>query len=283
MFNRKCGKFHALFFISIVIIFSVSLRSAGGDSQKKNPGTWEKPSNWPATASTARLPFWTYYKTGGIPQHEPVPDDNLGLEWDYPLQAEELFGHKMLDFGGAYCATLRGNESCPWNNRYRGIHRGADFGIETKNLGSKKIPVHLVADGIYDGMRKRSKGDMQFVNGMVFYHFSRNGGEKVYTSIYCHTTPSRALIIGKEYKKGDAIGTIRDPKGLWNAHVHVEIYTRPVYIPKGSSKKSVCGCATDESCDAYVKRNKSISHGCGIFEDDLYLVDPLQFIPKYKQ
>jgi len=217
--------------------------------------------------------------------HDPAGAGDLGLEWQLPLRPDEVGALTVSDLGGAYCPTMEGRERGPWRGRYRRIHRGHDIGVNIKSLKGKKIPVHVVADGIYDGQKTyaHSKPLPLDCKPVVVYHPSKNSGKEVYTSIYCHVDPRPQLKVGQRLKGGDIIGTLEDPKGAWSAHVHLEIYARAVYSSKDSTKRSRCGCKTDTLCDEITRRDKVIPRGCGIFEDDLYLLEPVLFIKKYGQ
>ncbi|GEM_PF-3269859 len=224
-----------------------------------------------------------YYETGKIPQHNPVPEDDLGLEWQLPLRAEDTSYRKIRDIGGAYCPTMAGRKRGPWRSRYRGIHRGHDLGIPLGRLRGRKVPVHVVADGIYGGHRTYTRSDPLCLdcNALVVYHPSVKNDGKVYTSIYCHVKPVPDLKDGQKVRGGDIIGILADPQGAWIAHVHLEIYTRPVYSPKDSTKKKLCECRNNAECDLITRATNSIPRGCGIFEDDLYLIEPVLFIKKH--
>ena len=145
----------------------------------------------------------------------------------------------------------------------------------------RKIPVHAVADGVYDGQRVYTHanplpGDC---SPLIVYHLSHNQDNKIYTSVYCHCEELPGLKPGTRVKAGDVIGTVEDPKGMWDAHVHLELYTRPVYSSKDSTKLSRCGCKGDADCDVKTRKNNyEIPRGCGIFEDDLYIMDAVLFI-----
>ena len=76
----------------------------------------------------------------------------------------------------------------------------------------------------------------------------------------------------------DSVQPATQIEGKWGAHVHLEIYTRQVYSSKDSTKFSRCGCKNNSNCDAVVKNTGKIPRGCGLFEDDAYLVEPLEFI-----
>ena len=237
----------------------------------------------PALPEPARNPYWAFYETASIPTHDPVPSDGMGLKWEMPLRTDELPGRKIVDLGGVFCPTMEGRVKGPWANRYRGIHRGHDIGTILNRLGDRKIPVHVIADGVYDGQRTYPNPEHQPLEckPLVVYHSSQIGGGKVYTSLYCHVDPLPGLKVGQKLNRGDIIGTIEDPKGAWNAHVHIEIYERKVYSSKDSTKRDRCGCLTDEKCDEQTRRDKEIPRGCGIFDDDLYLIEPVLFIQHF--
>jgi murein DD-endopeptidase MepM/ murein hydrolase activator NlpD len=243
-------------------------------------GKWTRPRNWPATPESARKPYKEYYDSGQVPKHDPADAPDLGLKWHLPVQAEDLMGQEVKDLGGAYCPTLMGREHGGWSHRYRGIHRGHDIGVSRNELGGRMIPVRLIADGVYDGMRiySHAEAPSKALKALVFYHFAADGSKRIYTSIYCHVDPELDLKAGQRLKGGEIIGTLEDPEGLWDAHVHLELYTRPVYSSKHSTKHSLCGCQSDSDCDDKTRSEKQIPKGCGIFEDDLYLMEPLLFI-----
>lgn len=253
-----------------------------------NPGAlseqiWNKPANWPATPENDRKPYSAFYEAGDLPAHSPSDADDLGLEWETPLRASELAGLKASDFGGVYCPTLEGRKRGGFKGRYRGIHRGHDIGVSSSRLGNKKIPVHVIADGVYDGQRTYTHADAlpNDCKPLVVYHFNiKRNLVPPFTSIYCHVDPLPNLQPGQRLKKGDVIGHLEDPKGAWSAHVHLELYSRPVYSSKDSTKFDRCGCPSDSSCDNKTKTKNEIPRGCGIFEDDLYILEPVEFIKK---
>lgn len=240
-----------------------------------------KPS-WYPSEEGSRKPFELYYQTGIIPSHSPYQSDDLGLKWELPLRSNEVPEGKIIDLGGAFCPTLIGHQNGGWRERYLGIHRGHDLGISRSRLKGRKIPVHVISDGIYDGQRTYNIDEHLTLEcrPLVVYHLPNNSSNKIYTSIYCHVDPNPELKIGQKLKAGDIIGTLEYPKGGWNAHVHLELYTRPVYFSKDSTKRSRCGCSSDSDCDLKTKIRKAILRGCGIFEDDLYLLEPILFINK---
>jgi murein DD-endopeptidase MepM/ murein hydrolase activator NlpD len=248
-------------------------------------GKWTRPRGWPATPESARKPCKEYYDSGQVPRHDPADVPDLGLKWQLPVRADDLMGQELKDLGGAYCPTLKGREDGGWSHRYRGIHRGHDLGVSRNELGGRMIPVRVIADGVYDGMRIYSHAEdlPKYRKALVVYHFATDGSGGVYTSIYCHVDPELDLKAGQRLKGGEIIGTLEDPDGLWDAHVHLELYTRPVYSSKDSTKHSLCGCQSDSDCDAKTRTNKRIPKGCGIFEDDLYLMEPVLFITGRKQ
>ena len=266
----KYTKLITFIFIGCMIyLFSVTTRSDGGA----------------VSENSSRTPCWGYYNTGKLPQHDPAVADDFGLEWQLPLQREKVGALKITDLGPAYCPTMTGRKRGPWRHRYKGIHRGHDLGVPIKRLKERKIKVQVVADGIYDGQRTHPhpKSLPKDCRPLVVYHSPPGGGDSVYTSVYCHVDPLPELKAGQQLKGGDVIGTLEDPEGSWNAHVHLEIYTRRAYSSKDSTKRTRCACRSDSSCDAKTKRDKSIPRGCGIFEDDLYLLEPVLFIKRNKK
>jgi murein DD-endopeptidase MepM/ murein hydrolase activator NlpD len=243
-------------------------------------GMWSKPADWPATEATTRKPSPDYYAHKALKQHDPTAAPSLGLTWQLPVRAEEFAPDKLQDLGGVYVPTLKGRENGGWDMRYAGIHRGHDLGMSKSKLGGRKIPVHAVADGVYDGQRTYEHagalaGDCK---PMVVYHFASDGSDAVYTSIYCHVNPDPNLKVGQRVKGGDVIATVEDPNGLWGAHNHLELYTRPVYESKDSTKFDRCGCKSVADCDAKTAKAGQVPRGCGIFEDDEYILDGVMFI-----
>lgn len=270
--KSKCKNFFLL--CSIVYFSFFSLRIVNSQN------SWQKPENWIATKENGRKPLTAFYEENkNIPIHDQTNLDDLGLKWDFPLKEEDLKGLKMIDLGGVFCPTLAGRTKGNFSDRYRGIHRGHDLGVPISKLGDRKIPVRVIADGIYDGQRiyEHAPALPLDCQPLMVYHFNNNKS-KVYTSLYCHVVPREGLVVGQSLKMGDIIGYLEDPKGGWSAHVHLELYTRPVYISKDSTKFSRCGCFSNTECDNKARKEKQIPRGCGIFEDDLYIVEPLQFI-----
>jgi murein DD-endopeptidase MepM/ murein hydrolase activator NlpD len=217
-----------------------------------------------------------------MPVHDPADAPGLGLVWQLPLREAELGGERMKDLGGAYCPTMKGHENGGWKMRYRGMHRGHDLGISRSKLAGMKIPVHAIADGVYDGQRIYTVAEPlpKDCKPLVVYHFAADGSKGVYTSIYCHVDPAPELKAGQKLKSGDVIGTVEDPQGAWGAHVHLELYTQPVYSSKDSTKLSRCGCTSDVDCDLKTRAAGKIPRGCGIFNDDLFILEPVLFIKK---
>lgn len=228
-------------------------------------------------------PYWSYYVKKEVPKHDPVEADDLGLTWQLPLRAEDSGFRRVRDIGGAYHPALKGRERGPWRNRYRGIHRGHDLGVPASKLRGRKFPVRAIADGIYDGHRTYTHSDPFCIDcsSLIVYHFAKNGSDKVYTSIYAHVEPIPGLKPGKRVKGGEIIGNLADPMGMWIAHVHLELYTRPVFSAKDTTRKRDCECKTNALCDEMTLKNSYIPRGCGIFEDDLYLLEPVLFINKH--
>ncbi len=244
---------------------------------------WQKPADWPATIESSRKPFSIFYNSGSAPTHSPTDAHGLGLKWQLPLRQNDLGKYKINQNGYAYCPTMKGREKGSWSHRYRGIHRGHDFSISTKQLNGQKIPVRLIADGVYDGQRKykHAKKFAKQCQPLVFYHFAKSPHKGTYTSIYCHADPSPNLQPGQKLKAGDIIAFIENPEGAWNAHVHLELYSRPVYSSKDTTKFKFCKCSGNNNCDTVTKNKHAISRGCGIFEDDAYILEPLLFIKRH--
>jgi hypothetical protein len=232
-----------------------------------------------------RKPAYEYYQTGKVASHDPVNADDLGLTWQLPLQPYDINGAKIESFGRAYCPTMKGSENGVLAYRYNGMHRGHDLGVTINELGGIKIPVHVIADGVYDGQRINNFDEDASLEckPLVVYHFPKDDSRNIYTSIYCHVDPNPDLVVGQKLKAGDVLGTLEDPNGAWNAQFHLELYTRPVYSSKGSTKRISCNCSSDSECDATTKNEKAIPGGCGIFEDDLYLLEPVLFINNNKK
>lgn len=249
-------------------------------NKKRNSCLTRVSHKWYPSEESSRRPYQLYYQTGDIPSHSPDDADDLGLKWELPLRLNEVPGINIVDLGGVFCPTLTGRENGGWKERYLGIHRGHDLGVSTTILNGKKIPVHVIADGIYDGQRIYNVGKHLKLEcrPLIVYHLPKNSSDKIYTSIYCHVDPSPELKVGQKLRAGDIIGTLEDPKGGWNAHVHLELYTRPVYFSKDSTKRVRCGCSSDSDCNYITRKQKAIPRGCGIFEDDLYLLEPVLFI-----
>lgn len=262
------------------IKFDISTAQESSNNSDTSLPLWAKPPNWAATETNSRKPYAEYYDGAKIiPVHDTAAADNLGLKWQLPLRNAET-GGKFQDFGGVYAPTLKGRSSGGWGNRYKGIHRGHDIGISSSRLGKRKIPVHVVADGVFDGQRtyEHAKHLPKDCRPVVVYHPSQKNNDDVFTSVYCHIEALPELKPGTRVKAGDIIGTIEDPEGSWGAHVHLEIYSRPVYASKDSTKRDRCGCKSDAECDAQTRKSNAIPRGCGIFEDDLYLLEPMLFI-----
>ncbi|MFC1522864.1 M23 family metallopeptidase, partial [Elusimicrobiota bacterium] len=236
-------------------------------------------------ASRNRKPSSHYFADGNLAAHDPAGATGLGLDWGFPIADDNLMGLEYRDLGGAYCPTLKGRERGSWSHRYNGIHRGHDLGVTKTRLLGRKVPVHAIADGIYDGQRiyTHAKAMSKDCKPLVVYHSSGEGGDEVYTSIYCHVDPLPDLKPGQKLHVGDIIGTLEDPEGSWGAHVHLALYSRPVYSSKDSTKFSRCGCKSNADCDAKVRQTGEIARGCGIFEDDLYLLESVKFIERHSR
>lgn len=234
----------------------------------------------PATHQKGRAPASKFYDKNELPTHDPADAPGLGLTWQLPIREVELKGDKLRDLGGVFCPTLKGRKNGGWDHRYHGIHRGHDLGVWRKELGGRKIPVHVIADGVYDGQRTYTHATPlpKDCKPLVVYHSSAQDEDAQYTSIYCHVDPDPNLKVDQKLKGGQVIGTLEDPEGSWGAHVHLELYTRRVYSSKDSTKYGRCGCKNNSDCDQKTRAGGKIPRGCGIFEDDLYIMDPVLFI-----
>ena len=125
-------------------------------------------------------------------------DDNIGLEWGYPILDTDKVGSFIHPFFLAY--KMEDNwERYP--DRYLSIHRGADFFTQ----GDRSVVA--VADGSV--FRVTSDG--------VYMHHESNG--KCYTSYYQHVKAHQYLQ-GIKIEKGKEIGIIKHGKNL----VHLEMY-----------------------------------------------------------